>query len=42
VLELLRGSGGLDPSIAQASYGMVEHRSPFRCVSGNVTMRPHP
>ena len=27
----LRGSGGLDPSIAQASYGMVEHRSPFRC-----------
>jgi hypothetical protein len=31
VLELLRGSGGLDPSIAQASYGMVEHRSPFRC-----------
>ena len=24
VLELLRGSGGLDPSIAQASFGIVE------------------
>ena len=24
VLELLRSSGGLDPSIAQASFGIVE------------------
>jgi hypothetical protein len=29
VLELPRGRGGLDPSIAQASFGIVEAQSPI-------------